>query len=100
APNHFWLEHNFITREIVVLDNGLEVNVPKDSKVKLRTAPGFEATTRDQDDRRIYSWKRANFKKEDADEKDDEAEEGEESDEPRHPHVQITTFQNWDEVGK
>ncbi|HEY0722637.1 MAG TPA: DUF3857 domain-containing protein, partial [Pyrinomonadaceae bacterium] len=69
APNHFWLEHNFITRDIVVLDNGLEVNVPKDSKLKLKTEPGFEATTRDQDDRRIYSWKHANFKKEGADEK-------------------------------
>ncbi len=103
ATNHFWLQHNFITREIVVLDNGLEVNVPKDSKVKLKTEPGFEAATKDQDDRRIYSWKHSNLKKEDSEEKDGEDEEAEDSDEsgdPKSPHVQITTFQNWDEVGQ
>lgn len=101
AQNQFWLEHYFVTKTLIVLDDQLTVNIPAASKVKLKTEPGFEPTIKEDADRRIYSWKHANLKpaseekeKEQADE--DEAEEPDEI----HPHVQLTTFQSWEEVGQ
>ena len=104
AENHFWVEHNFVEKGAIVLNEDVTVNIPVASKVKLKTEPGFQPTTKEENDRRIYSWKHANLKP-DSDEQDKEKEEGEEEeekeeeDEPR-PHVQLTTFQSWDEVGK
>src|SRR4030095_5882790 len=61
AQNHFWLDHNFVTRNLIVLDDQLEVNIPRDGNVKLKTEKGFEPVIKDQDQRRIYFWKHANL---------------------------------------
>ena len=109
AKDHFWVEHDFVKRSLIVLDDQLTVNIPAESKVKLKTEPGFDATIKEQDGRRIYAWKHAHLKtaseeeeerkkKEEAEEADEE-EEKEDDDEVR-PDVQLTTFQSWDEVGK
>jgi len=95
ARNHFWLDHSFLTTGIIVLNEELTVDIPAVSKVKLKTEPGFEPTTKEDNDRRIYRWKHANLKPgNDEDEKDEEEEE------ELPPHVQLTTFQNWAEVGQ
>ena len=108
APNNFWVEHDFIKRGTIILNDELTVNIPAASKVKLKTEPGFEPAIKEDTDRRVYSWKHANLKSAEEEEKEreekekkgeDEEEEKEEPDEPR-PDVQLTTFQNWDEVGK
>ena len=102
AENHFWLNHDFITHSLIVLDEQLEVNIPTGSTVKLKTEKGFEPTVREQEGRRRYEWKRANLKREDKD-KDDKEEarkRKQEADDPKPPQVQMTTFQNWDEVGQ
>ena len=98
APNHFWVEYNFITTGAIVLNNELTVDVPAASKVKVKTQTGFEAPTiKEANDRRVYVWKHANLKPDDETKKDEEAE-TEEPAEPA-PHVQLTTFQSWEEVG-
>ena len=109
AQNHFWVEHDFVKRGVIVLNDELAVNIPAESKVKLKTESGFEPKIREEGGRRIYSWKHANLKPESEreeeekakaeKEKDDEEEEKEDADEIR-PDVQLTTFQNWDEVGQ
>ena len=102
AQNHFWLEHNFITERLIVLSDELEVDIPAASKIKLKTEPGFEPSTKDQNGRRIYSWRHANLKtaaEKESEEKEEKEEKEEEPDEPK-PHVQLTTFQNWSEVGQ
>lgn len=100
APNHFWLNHNFVTRELIVLDEQLEVNIPLDSKVKLKMEPGLEPTTTEQDGRRVYTWKHANLKRETKEEKEAARKKKDDSDEPKPPQIQMTTFQSWDEVGR
>lgn len=105
AQNHFWVEHDFVTRGPIVLDDTLTVNIPAASKVKLKTEPGYEPAIKEESDRRIYAWKRAKLKKDsDDDEKEKEKDEDEEVEEKDpdeiRPHVQLTTFQSWDEVGK
>jgi tetratricopeptide (TPR) repeat protein len=73
--------------------------------VKLKTEPGFEPTIKEDNDRRIYVWKHSNLKPEsEEEEKDkeqaDEEEAPSEEAEDFHPHVQLTTFQSWEEVGQ
>jgi tetratricopeptide (TPR) repeat protein len=108
AQNHFWVEHDFVKKGVIILSDELAVNIPATSKVKLKTEPGFEPAIKVQDGRRIYSWKHSNLKtdserdeeeKKKAEKATDEEEELEEPDEIR-PDVQLTTFQNWDEVGQ
>ena len=106
AQNHFWAEHDFIKKGAIVLDDELTINIPSASKVKLKTEAGFEPAIKEQDGRRIYSWKHANLKpdseEEDKDkDKDSEDPEAEQQDTDEvHPDVQMTTFQSWDEVGQ
>ena len=105
AQNHFWVEHAFVTKGLIVLNDELTVDIPAASKVKLKTDKGFEPTIKEENDRRIYHWKHANLKPDsdekeaDKDAEDEETPEAEESEGyPRH--VQLTTFQSWDEVGQ
>lgn len=111
AQNHFWVEHDFVKRGIIVLDDQLTVDIPAASKVKLKTETGFEPAIKERAGRRIYSWKHANLKtaseeeeerkkKEEEAEKADEEDEQEDEDDEIRPDVQLTTFQSWDEVGQ
>jgi tetratricopeptide (TPR) repeat protein len=102
AQNHFWVEHNFIKKGVITLNDELTVNIPAASKVKLKNEPGFAPTIKDENDRRVYHWKHANLKP-DSEEQEKDKEESEEpvkEDEEFHPDVQMTTFQSWDEVGQ
>jgi len=105
AQNHFWLEHYFLTKGVIVLDDQLTVNIPAASKVKLKSEPGFEPTIKEEGDRRLYFWKHSNLKP-DSEEADKEKEETDETAaqseeaEEFHAQVQLTTFQSWEEVGQ
>ena len=52
APNEFWMEHRFLDTG-VVLDDQLEVNIPRNRAVKLKTRPGHDAKITDEGERRI-----------------------------------------------
>lgn len=97
APGHFWLEYDFIEGPIV-LDERLEVNVPRDSAIKLKTKTGADPEIREEDGRRIYTWKHANLKRED--DADENAPKKKKRRKPEPPAVQMTTFQSWEEMGR
>jgi tetratricopeptide (TPR) repeat protein len=101
AQNHFWVEHDFVKKGVIVLNDELTVNIPAASKVKLKNEPGFEPAIKDETDRRVYHWKHANLKpaSEEQDKDKDEDEDTEGAEDP-HPDVQLTTFQSWGEVGQ
>src|SRR5688572_24752034 len=48
AQNHFWVEHDFVTRGPIVLNDELTVNIPAASKVKLKTDPGYEPSIKEE----------------------------------------------------
>jgi len=102
AQSNFWFEEDFSNpASLIFLDNKLEVNVPRDSKVKLKTATGMDPVIKEQDDRRIYTWRYTNLKREEKDEKAEAAKKKSvDDDEPKPPQIQMTTFQSWDEVGQ
>jgi tetratricopeptide (TPR) repeat protein len=101
AANHFWFEHDFLKSDLILLDEGLEVNIPQDSVVKLKTEPGLDPAVKEQNGRRLYTWKHSNLQRKKKDDKyDKEDAEKDDSDEPKPPQIQMTTFKSWDEVGQ
>lgn len=86
----FWFAYNFFTTDIV-LDEELQVNVPKEREVVVHSAV-IKPAIEDAGNRRTYTWKTANLKHHSPKEV-----------EPGHlppPSVEITTFKNWSEVGR
>jgi hypothetical protein len=55
TPGQFWTSYNFAEKGIV-LDEELEINVPKDRQIKLKTKPGYDPKITEEGDRRIYHW--------------------------------------------
>jgi tetratricopeptide (TPR) repeat protein len=100
AANHFWLSHDFLPDELIVLDEQLEINIPRDSQVTLKTKPGLEPTLKDENERRVYTWKRKNLKRPDKEEREAARKKLAESDGPEPPQVQLTTFKSWNQVGE
>ncbi len=93
AANQFWFEHNFL-EGTVVLDERLEVNVPKGREINLQS-PDFRFEKADSGDRTIYRWKRSVAARpaNDAKKKNDDSN-------PKPPSVRLTTFGNWEEIAR
>lgn len=95
SPGQFWTSFNFSEMGII-LDEQLEINVPKDRQIKLKTKPGYDPRITDEGDRRIYRWASSHTKddeeesrkKKKANKADDEV-----------PSVQLTTYKSWEELG-
>ena len=94
APGQFWTSYNFAEKG-VVLDEQLEINVPKDRQIKLKTKPGYDPKITDEGDRRIYRWTHSHLKDED----DDKKKKKKKKSEDEFPAVQLTTFKSWEELG-
>jgi len=94
APNQFWANYTF-TENSVVLDEQLEINVPKARHIKMKTKPGYDPKVTDEGDRRIYRWARSHPK--------DQTPIGKRprprNDASQVPSVQLSTFESWDELG-
>ncbi len=110
APGEFWLQHNF-TRDAVVLDERLELNLPQGRAFSLK-APGYSVLSgkavpigqpskeflfskADENGRTLLRWKHSNLTRP---AEDDQQRALEEQEKP--PDVQITTFANWESVAR
>src|SRR5271157_2666204 len=97
TPGQFWTSYDFRDRGIV-LDEQLEINVPKSRQIKLKSEPGAEPKITDEGDRRIYRWKHSHL------DDDEEAAKTKKRSMRRHdedevPSVQLTTFESWQQLG-
>lgn len=103
APGHFWVEYP-LERNVIVLDEQLEVDVPASRAVILKTEPGADAKITESAGRRIYRWTSSHTVREKKDQKktsdDEEEKDPDEDDAPKRASVRMTTFQSWDEVGR
>ena len=93
APGQFWFEHDFL-KDAVVLDEQLEISLPRNRAIKLKTKPGTDPMISDEGERRIFQWKGSRLARE-----TEGPEKKKKISEPQIPAVQITTFQNWEDVG-
>lgn len=92
APGNFWLEHNFL-REGPANEELLEIAVPRDRPIKLKTRRGLESfTTADEQDGatllRVYRWKLTRGAHPVMPGPVDE------------PDIQISTFISWEDLGR
>jgi tetratricopeptide (TPR) repeat protein len=101
APGQFWSEYDF-DKNSIVLDEELEVDVPSDRPLKLKTKPGFDPKVSEENGRRIYRWTTSHLEREDDDKnKDkDKKKKKKKKTEDEVPAVQLTTFNNWEEIGR
>jgi|SRR5579871_121720 len=97
AVGQFWFGHQFLKNK-VVLDEELEVSVPKEREVRL-SSQSLHPTTREESNLRIYTWKTSNSDSQTV-EKQREAQSSEAM-RGLLPtlDVLISSFRNWDEVG-
>ena len=97
TPNQFWTSYNFADRGIV-LDEQLEINVPKARHIKMKTRPGYDPKVTEEGDRRIYRWTHSRLK-------DEEAATGGKKGPSRRgpsdqvPAVELTTYPDWQDLG-
>jgi tetratricopeptide (TPR) repeat protein/transglutaminase-like putative cysteine protease len=94
APGQFWTSYDF-TEKVIVLDEVLEINVPKDRQIKLKTKPGYDAKVTEDGDRRIYRWTHTHLKDDD----DNKKKKKPKKEDDETPSVQLTTFKSWEELG-
>src|SRR5438874_3533805 len=100
AAGQFWMEHDFV-KSGTVLDEQLELNVPKERVIKLKTKPGNDPKISESNGRRIYAWSSSHIDDDEKDKnKDKEKKKKKAPKEPEPPAVQMTTFANWEEMGR
>jgi tetratricopeptide (TPR) repeat protein/transglutaminase-like putative cysteine protease len=99
APNQFWFNYDF-DHNVIILHEALEVNVPKDKAIKLKTDMGFDPKVTTEDGRKIYRWENANLKRKTDDELKKEMRKRRLRQDDDQPSVQLTTFQSWEELGR
>ncbi|MEY2412899.1 MAG: hypothetical protein QOD84_1505 [Acidobacteriaceae bacterium] len=100
APGQFWMEHDF-AKTGIALDEKLEVNIPKERSIKLKTRPGSDPKISEEGGRKIYRWTSSHREPDDDDsDKNKTAKKARKKNEPDMPAVQITTFADWAQMGK
>ena len=90
VPGQFWTTYSF-DKTGTVLDEELEVNLPKDRYVNVRSTE-VQPIVWDEDGRRMYLWKTSR--------QASASTQAAVGDELAPPPVQISTFRSWDEVGQ
>jgi tetratricopeptide (TPR) repeat protein len=96
APGQFWMDFQF-SRDEVILDERLEVSVPRDRPVKVKS-PGLAPLVSEEGTRRTYAWNWVNHEHQERlkSETTQLAARG------RFPpsEVELSSFQSWQEVGR
>ncbi len=81
-----------------MLDEQLEIDVPLDVAVKLKTQAGFDPKTSEANGRRVYRWQSSH--KPGNEEAEQKAWAAAQRDGTDLPAVRLTTFQRWEDVGR
>lgn len=98
--NQFWFNYDF-HHDDVVLQETLEISTPANKYIKLDT-PQLRPQVREEGGRKIYVWKTAQLKPSESDAAKTQAGENtadKQDDKDATPHVRLTTFRDWQEVG-
>ncbi len=108
APGQFWMQHDF-DQESIVLDEQLEVDIPAERSVKVKSKPGMDAKITEENGRRIYRWSSNHLVQEDEGKEKDKDQDKDDKDKKKKKKkknpdqvadVQMTTFSGWEEVGR
>lgn len=92
ARGEFWFAHSFVGAAIV-RDELLEISVPENRKVILKSSPSAPFQTAQISGRTVYRWHHTNV----AVASDDSSKGPQKT---KAPDVQLTTFSSWEAVGR
>ena len=99
APGQFWTEYAFNENDIV-LDEQLDIDVPASKRVILKLKPGFEPDIKEENGRRRYHWARSHTVRTQETDAQKEAKRKKAAREPERAPIRMTTFADWNEVGR
>jgi tetratricopeptide (TPR) repeat protein len=88
APAEFWFAHNFVSTSLVRRES-LEINLPAERKVILKSAPSTPFKTWTQNGRALYLWERTNAAS------SPRSKDPAEQEKSKAPDVQLTSFSDW-----
>src|SRR5579872_868768 len=95
APGEFWYSQNFLSNTRA-RDEELQIDLPADRVVHLKTASQFPPTVTTSGARKLYTWKHTDAETAPAKTSGDEDAQGE----SKPPDVILTSFANWEATGK
>jgi tetratricopeptide (TPR) repeat protein/transglutaminase-like putative cysteine protease len=101
ASGQFWTSYRF-TREPIVLDEQLEISVPRDRAVKIKSAT-VQPQISEKDGYRIYTWQTQNLQhKDETNQKREATEQVWQQARGRlpGPDVLLSSFASWSEMGR
>src|SRR5580704_16079644 len=102
AAGQFWADYDF-DKTSIMLNEELDVNVPADRPLKLKSKPGMDPKVTEENGRRIYHWTSSHLERED-DSKDKDKDKDKKKKKKRpdddRPDVQLTTFVSWEQIGR
>src|SRR5271165_2048593 len=98
AAGQFWTDYVF-DKNNINLDETLDVDVPADRPVKLKTKPGMDPKITEENGRRIYHWSSSHLVRDDDKDKEKDAKKRKKP-EDEHPDIQLTTFATWEQIGR
>ena len=99
APDQFWFEYEF-DHDNIVLNEVLEIDVPRTRHVKLKTTSEYKPEVHDDADRTIYRWTSSNTVHKTPEELKKERIKKYKERALYTPAIQLTTFQSWQEIGE
>jgi tetratricopeptide (TPR) repeat protein len=103
APGEFWAEYDF-DKSNIMLDEELDVDVPSDRPLKLKSKPGLDPKISEANGRRVYHWTSSHLEREDdSKEKDKDklaAKMRKKRADAERPDIQLTTFVSWEQIGR
>ena len=100
APGQFWMQYDF-QKNAIVLDDQLEIDLPANRAVKLKSKLGVEPKIAEEGGRQMYRWSGSHLVSEDENGANDiQKQKKKKKAEEQPPVVQLTSFASWEEVGR
>ncbi|MGB6841348.1 MAG: DUF3857 domain-containing protein [Candidatus Sulfotelmatobacter sp.] len=99
AAGQFWADYDF-DKTNIMLDEELDVDVPADRPLKLKSKPGMDPKVTEENGRRVYHWTSSHLEREDDAKDKDKTQKKKKRPDDDRPDVQLTTFVSWEQIGR
>ena len=99
AAGQFWADYDF-DKTNIDLDEELDVDVPADRRLKLKSKPGMDPKITEENGRRVYHWTSSHLEREDDAKRTKIKPRRKRNPDDDRPDVQLTTFVSWEQIGR
>lgn len=96
VPNQFWFEHSFV-KDAIVLSETVQLNLPRDRKLRIHFQPEYKPEIKTEGDRTIYQWHAANEKIQE--ERKNITQKEQMTGTVPSASIELSTFESWEQLG-